>query len=271
MPLTIKGTSAGGFTVKGNMTGASAANIKNYLPSQEAGVFLWLRGDLGITLNGSTVSAWANQGTAGGSFIQATAARQPSYNVSGQAGWPSLTWTPASLTNLLWSSSSTINAASNYTFFFACNPTTATSASQLWLMDIAGLPSGSPRLIFAQDATVQSKHVAFYRASSGLYQGTTDNGTTGGQILTFELDSTTLTSSTIYRNGSSIASSLAYDQIAISPGNTTVALTLGAANSGTSSNFAGDMFEVIGVNNLTSGMRQRVENYLKIRYGNPLY
>jgi len=41
---------------------------------------LWFRADLGITLNGATVSAWTNQGTdAAGSLTQATADKQPTY------------------------------------------------------------------------------------------------------------------------------------------------------------------------------------------------
>lgn len=249
MPLTIKGTSAGGFTVKGTTAGSS--NIKNYLPSQEAGVFLWLRGDLGITLSSGKVSAWTNQGTAGGSFTQATAARQPTYNASGQVGWPSLTFSVAAQTFIV--NSTITNATSDYTFFFACNPSVATSASQLFLMDIV-----SGRLIFVQDSGASK--VAFWKNSvpSG-YQGTAI-GTTGAQVLTFELINGA-TSSTIYRNGSSISTNLTYDSITVG-GN----LTLGAANTGGASWFAGDMFEIIGVNNTTVGVRQKIEGYLKQRY-----
>ena len=54
-----------------------------FLPTQLSGCALWLRADLGVTLNGSTVSAWANQGTAGGSCSQGTGAAQPTYAASG--------------------------------------------------------------------------------------------------------------------------------------------------------------------------------------------
>lgn len=43
-----------------------------FVPTRLPGCALWLRADLGITLNGSTVSAWANQGTLGGSVSTAT-------------------------------------------------------------------------------------------------------------------------------------------------------------------------------------------------------
>jgi hypothetical protein len=273
MPLNIKGTSAGGFTVKGDMAGTSATNVKNYLPSQETGVFLWLRGDLGITLAGTKVQNWANQGTAGGTFIQNTAASQPVYNsqaLSGSAGWPSVSFTSGShYFSVYTSNTNVVNSNSNYTFFVACNPTTSASTNQLWLMDIASLPGGSPtRIIFAHDAGSQTgKHVAYF--ANGSYQGTNSStdppGTLGSQILTFELDSA---GSTIYRNGTSIKSSLPYSQVSIVTGsNGTVSFTLAAATSGGASWFDGDIFEVIGVSNTTAGMRQRIESYLVSRYG----
>lgn len=54
-----------------------------FLPTQLSGCALWLRADMGVTLNGSTVSAWANQGTAGGSVTQGTAASQPTWSATG--------------------------------------------------------------------------------------------------------------------------------------------------------------------------------------------
>lgn len=40
---------------------------------------LWLRADMGVTLNGSTVSAWADQSGNGRNATQGTAANQPTY------------------------------------------------------------------------------------------------------------------------------------------------------------------------------------------------
>lgn len=54
-----------------------------FLPTRLSGCALWLRADLGVTLNGSTVSAWANQGTAGGSCSQGTGAAQPTWSATG--------------------------------------------------------------------------------------------------------------------------------------------------------------------------------------------
>lgn len=57
--------------------------LRGFAPTQLSGCALWLRADLGVTLNGSTVSAWANQGTAGGSVSQGTAASQPTWSATG--------------------------------------------------------------------------------------------------------------------------------------------------------------------------------------------
>lgn len=53
-------------------------------------VALWLRGDLGITLNGANVSAWADQGPDGRDFAQGTAGDQPLFEASSINSLPGL-------------------------------------------------------------------------------------------------------------------------------------------------------------------------------------
>jgi hypothetical protein len=57
-------------------------------PPQLAKLSVWYKADEGITLNATDVAAWANQGTAGGSAAQGTAANQPLYVEDGQNGLP---------------------------------------------------------------------------------------------------------------------------------------------------------------------------------------
>ena len=52
----------------------------------------WFRSDLGVTLNGSTVSAWADQTGNGKHVTQATAGNQPTYSLAGgRGGRPKIT------------------------------------------------------------------------------------------------------------------------------------------------------------------------------------
>lgn len=53
-----------------------------------------LRADLGVTLNSGNVSAWANQGSLGGTFSQGSASLQPAFVASAQNGQPGVgPWT----------------------------------------------------------------------------------------------------------------------------------------------------------------------------------
>jgi hypothetical protein len=59
-------------------------------PTDLSNLALWLRSDLGITLNGSNVSAWADQSSNGNNFVNASSATQPLYNLNGINSLPSL-------------------------------------------------------------------------------------------------------------------------------------------------------------------------------------
>lgn len=59
-------------------------------PTQIAGCDWWLRADLGVTLNGSDVSAWADQSGSGFNASQGTSAQQPAFIASGQNSKPAI-------------------------------------------------------------------------------------------------------------------------------------------------------------------------------------
>lgn len=68
------------------MTGRSRARDRSrpsggalWLPTKLPNLAAWYRGDMGITLNGGTVSAWADQSGNGRHLTQGTAAQQPTY------------------------------------------------------------------------------------------------------------------------------------------------------------------------------------------------
>ncbi len=54
-----------------------------------AALVSWHRADAGVTLNGTTVSSWADQSGNGRTFSQATASRQPLYEAAGFNSLPS--------------------------------------------------------------------------------------------------------------------------------------------------------------------------------------
>lgn len=90
---------------------------------------LWLRADLGVTLNGGDVSAWANQGTLGGSFDQGTPANQPLFTASDANlnGQPSVTFTGANSDRLVSSLAASawnfLHDGTGATLFVVCRPT----------------------------------------------------------------------------------------------------------------------------------------------------
>lgn len=70
--------------------GLSRGSSRRFSPL-ELSPALWLRSDLGVTLNGSTVSAWADQSGNGRHFTQGTGAAQPNYDATGgPTGGPSI-------------------------------------------------------------------------------------------------------------------------------------------------------------------------------------
>ena len=58
------------------------AGAPQWLPTSLANLAAWYRGDLGITLNGGTVSAWADQSGNGRHATNGTAAQQPTYGTA---------------------------------------------------------------------------------------------------------------------------------------------------------------------------------------------
>lgn len=69
------------------------APVNLFLPPQLPGLVQWVRGDLGITLNGADVSLWTDQGPSPVTYSMTTAARQPAYGyATTNNGRPALTF-----------------------------------------------------------------------------------------------------------------------------------------------------------------------------------
>ena len=69
-----------------------------FSPKQVGGCQLWLRSDLGVTLNGTGVAQWNDQSGNANNVVQATPANQPVWNASdaNYGGKPSISFTQAS-------------------------------------------------------------------------------------------------------------------------------------------------------------------------------
>lgn len=164
---------------------------------------LWASDAATITLAGSKVTSWANRSANafGSAATQSTDSIRPVYASSGIGGRPSLAF--ATGPNLLMSMT---HAASNYTIFITHSPVSATGAAQ-FLMDWE-----TGRVILSHLSASVANHIDYYDGT-----GFRDGGAaaTGAQVICYRLNSTGGNSASIRRNGTVVASGLAYTQRAL--------------------------------------------------------
>jgi hypothetical protein len=204
----IVGANSAGMFVSGNsvevaeviiynraLSGSEQTQVINYLstryglsgfdPSRIANCVTWLRSDLGITLNGSNVSGWADQSGQSNNAAQSNATLQPGYvGNGGPNNVPYLNWVGPTDSFCLQISGLTVNQPCEY--FVVCQP--QTGAGNNYLLDCGGnenltytdgstwnLYSGGSvfgqAITIGQDAIVDS---IFNGSSSSI---TIDNGT----------------------------------------------------------------------------------------------
>ena len=87
-------------------------------PDDEASLEAWYQNKVGITLNGSDVSSWADSSSNSHDMVQATATHQPAYNASTGA----LTFVSADINNL--QSASQISLTGDFTLGLRMNTST---------------------------------------------------------------------------------------------------------------------------------------------------
>lgn len=93
-----------------------------WTPALLPGLKGWWKSDIGVSLNGSTVSAWVDQSGQRNNVDQATPADQPAYHTSGgQNGLPYLTFA-AGAVSLFNSTTSIFTAGQSRTIFIVCAP-----------------------------------------------------------------------------------------------------------------------------------------------------
>lgn len=108
-----------------SLTLTRAGGITNgFNPIALGNLKAWYKADAGVTLNGSTVSAWADQSGNGYNLSQATAANQPTFVSNSQNGLPAIQFDG---TNDILSiaTGSNITVGNDVTFYIAWKKTTA--------------------------------------------------------------------------------------------------------------------------------------------------
>lgn len=107
-----------------------------------SGLDVWVRADAGVTLNGATVSKWADLGTNGNDLTQATAANQPTYvGASNNNFNPSVSFNGTGVMNIPFTIlKGTLETA--HSIFGVLNSTTAVDQSWLTIWNGSNLADG---------------------------------------------------------------------------------------------------------------------------------
>jgi hypothetical protein len=92
-----------------------------WMPDDEASLVAWYQNTVGITLNGSDVSQWADSSSNSYDMVQATASEQPAYSAG------VLTFVSANLENLQ-TSGTQISLTADFTLGFRINTSTTNGA-----------------------------------------------------------------------------------------------------------------------------------------------
>lgn len=211
---------------------------------------LWLRADLGITLNGSTVSAWGDQSGQGNGVSQGTPANQPTY-VAATGGSPAALSFPGGggATAL---QKATFNLAQPLEYFIAARSANSNPTAGQYLID-----GGTNKNIVAQSA-------------AGNVLNQFDGGTAGNGV-TITIGSSFIVDS--FYNGGSSQQTLNGGAAATGANPGTVAstsLTIGNSG-GLTTNWGGLIFEVAAFVVPATGMapadRVRMNRYMGASWG----
>lgn len=205
---------------------------------------IWLRADLGITLNGSTVSAWADQSGNGHHVSQATASKQPPVTASAINGKPALRGDGGTSSRRLDNGTYVTGTAHTVFVVYTHDGTAAYNSRAI------DFQPGSNRLVGRYGLEHRAYNGAFLTgpaSASGVAVVSTYKQSAAGGVL--------------YINGTSAATNV-----------TTVTSSTGISVMGNNSAGAeymiGFLAEVVIMNVAASDAdRQKVERYMGSRYG----
>lgn len=240
-------------------------NIGGFDPRNISGCKAWLRSDLGITLNGSNVSAWANQvPSVSANMTQATPANQPAYNSGGLGGNPKITFNGSSHV-LNWA----LTLGGAKTVIVVLQSASDPGAGLFRVLYSIGNGSGAIAIRFQGNSASYPLDFWVDDGAGGGATGTVGYNVAWGTnplILCNTYNAGTNTATTSYtasRNGLSVTNSL-------STGSTLAGQPAGVfgADVTNSRYFAGDVYEVLVYNRALSPDEQTaIFGYMRQRYG----
>jgi hypothetical protein len=220
------------------------------VPTNLSGCILWLRGDLGVTLNGADVAAWADQSGQGNDATQGVAADQPAFEAAGGPnGTPCVTFDSGNTEFL--DLTGMVDTSNAYTIFAVFDPDTNPNGASLF----SSTGTGNRLLVYTSTGAAPG--------TLGLNDGATRIGmvcTLTPQILTWRYYASP--GLDFYRDGSILDASNAHTSNADIAGT-----TLLGEFSGGGQHLDGKLAEIIIYNRkLTDTEVAIVHAYLSNRY-----
>jgi hypothetical protein len=241
---------------------AVATRSAAFVPTDIGGCLLWLRGDLGVTFNGSTVSGWADQSGNGHDASQSTVISQPGFSQTAMNGLPAIQGGVGGAAQFMTTPAFVIG--SDATIAVAAQPTGA----QTGFARLVEQRNDTSYYLGVNSAGTYYKFIVAYNTSPfGAAEGAGSAGsvTTANTIVTGTYASASNTGS-LYMNGAFVASDSTHFT---APSNiTAIALTIMQRFVTPPSQFwAGYIGEIVIYNRaLKTGELTRLHRYLGARY-----
>jgi hypothetical protein len=164
-----------------NLSLSSLRPMGAWSPDDEASLVAWYQNAVGITLNGSDVSAWADSSSNSYDMVQATAGEQPAYSAG------VLTFVSADDTNL--QSSSQISLTADFTLGLRMNTSTTNGSF---------LADNTTANEFFKYSGSSNDRIAFKIAGSASTNLDLDSGTFGDDYIVITRVSNVFT---LWKNG----------------------------------------------------------------------
>lgn len=232
-----------------------------------SGCILACRADVGITLNGSKVSGWADQSGAGNNLLQSIAIRQPTYqSTGGTGGLPWILWQGVTRQSL---ATGTISYAEPLDCFIVANFPNATQAATAYIFNQSN-NNTTPSNLHALNYTCTSLpgQITAIDANDGnsfISGATTPAIPTAPFDAIIEAQYSAATNIQLILNNSLTPGGSGAD-----PGTTSTQFTIGHSvnSSSFSTSFLSGIYEVAFYNRiLTSGERTALTENWGTRYG----